>query len=350
MTRKTEVMHIRNHRFLLSERSTLQKLISRTSPGNVFGRMSLERRLQEVEKELEAYEEGLSHRSKAYLTFWGALVMGHYGIQANFGSEAVQIFAKAVTAVEASQRATLPDLGQTPNRQDYRWLITQTVPGSFVCQVEDIAQQSAQAGETAPAENAIEKVKTILAASVGPEKMFNVAIADIDRHALTSIHAFVKSLADGKALCALTFQNDEFRFQNTKQVKRSEKRLRPSEQGTYATFTVRWQSSLSGNREAEFEILAVNAPIASEEIGRLTQGQGPPVAADSVDVQAFIAFWEQIVNQAEGLCPFADASDVHPLIAQPVSLDVRTKHTESGHYAVITRVRQDAYFSSTAAK
>ena len=346
MKRKAGVMHIRNHRFLLSERSALQKLISRTSPGDTLGRISLERRLQEVERELEAYTEGSPQRPKAYLAFWGALVMGH-GIQADFGREAVN-FAKVVTAVEASQRATLPNLGQASNRQDYRWLITCTVPGSFVCQVEAIAQPPGQADETAPAENAIEQVKTILAASVGPKKTFKVAIADIDRHALTSIHAFVKSLAEGKTLCALAFRNDEFRFRNTKQVKRSEKRLRPNEPETNAPFTVHWHSPLSGNREAEFEILAVNAPISSEEVGRIAQGQGSLGTADSVDVQAFTAFWEQIVNQAEGLCPFADASDVHPLIAQPVSLDVRTQRTKSGHYAVITRVRQDAYFSSTA--
>lgn len=272
--------------------------------------------------------------------------MGHHGIQADFGREAVN-FAKAVIAVEASQRATRPKLGQT-STQDYRWLITRTVPGSFVCQVEAIAQPPGQAGETMPAEKAIEQVKTILAASVGPEKTFKAAIADIDRHALTSLHAFVKSLAEGKALCTLAFRNDEFRFRNTKRGKRSEKRLRPSEQETKATFTVHWRSSLSGNREAEFEILAVNAPISSEAAGRIAQGQGAPGAAASVDVQAFTAFWEQIANQAEGLCPFADASDVHPLLAQPVSLDVRTQRTESGHYAVITRVRQDAYFSATA--
>ena len=272
--------------------------------------------------------------------------MGHHGIQADFGREAVN-FAKAVTAVEASQRATRPKLGQT-STQDYRWLITRTVPGSFVCQVEDIAQPPGQAGETMPAENAIEQVKTVLAVSVGPEKTFKVAIADIDRHALTSLHAFVKSLAEGKALCALAFRNDEFRFRNTQQVKRSEKRLRPSEQETNATFTVHWRSSLSGNRAAEFEIVAVNAPISSEAAGRIAQGQGAPGAAASIDVQAFAAFWEQIVNHAEGLCPFADASDVHSLLAQPVSLDVHTQRTESGHYAVITRVRQDAYFAATA--
>ena len=45
-----------NYRFLLSQQRTLRNLLAKTSPGNVLGRMSLERRLQEVETELQSYE------------------------------------------------------------------------------------------------------------------------------------------------------------------------------------------------------------------------------------------------------------------------------------------------------
>lgn len=349
MKPKANIMHIREHRFLLSERSTLQRLISRTSPGNVFGRMSLERRLQEVEKELEAYEECLSRRSGAYLTFWEAPVVGHHDIHTGFGSEAVKIFAKAVTAVEASQRATLPAQGQIPNCQDYRLLITETAPGAFSFQVKDVAQPPLRTGETAPAENAIAQVKTILAASVGPKEQFKAAIADIDRRALTTLHAFVKILTDKKALCALAFRNDEFHFQNAKQVERSEKRLRPSEQETHATLTVRLHGSSSGNREVEFEFWAVNAPMPSEEAGWIAKSnQGSSAGTDAVDVQAFIAFVEQIANQAEGLHPFADSVDAQTLIAQPVSMDARTQCLLF-NYAIPTRTSQDVSLAAITA-
>ena len=352
MKPKANTMHIREHRFLLSERSTLQKLISRTSPGNVFGRMSLERRLQEVEKELEAYEEGLeglSHRSGAHLTFWEAPVAGHHDIHTGFGSEAAKIFAAAVTAVEASQRAIWPARGQISNRQDHRLLITETSPGSFVFQVEGIAQQPMRTGETTPADNAIEQVKTILAASVGPKEQFKAAIADIDRRALTPIHAFVKILTDKKALCALAFQDDEFHFQNTKQVERSEKRLRPSDQETNTLLTVRLHGSGSGDREVEFAFWAVNAPTPSEEAGwSAKSNQKAPAVTDAVDVQAFIAFLEQMAKQAECLYPCADSVDAPTLIAQPVSMDARTQCLLF-HYAITTRISQDASVAAITA-
>ena len=49
-------MNVHEYRFLLSERRTLRRLISEASTGNVFGRMSLQFRLEEVEKQLKAFE------------------------------------------------------------------------------------------------------------------------------------------------------------------------------------------------------------------------------------------------------------------------------------------------------
>ena len=325
MKPQARIMPIRNHGFLLSERSTLQKLLERASPDDALGQISLAHRLQEVERELEAYAEGSSHRAEAYLTFWGSPVKGHRGVHANFGSEAVKLFVKAVTAVGANQRATLSARGQIPNHQDYRLLITGTAPGSFSVYVEDASQQPVRTGETTPAENAIEQVKDILAASVGDQQQFTVATADIDRQALTTIHAFIKILADSEALCALAFRNDEFRFQDTKQVKRSETRLQPNGQETHATLTVRLRGFLPGSRKAEFEILSVHTPISSAEVGRIAESQVAPIVADAIDIQA--------------------------LMAQPVSIDVRTQRTGPGQlrYALITRISQDTSFSSIAA-
>ena len=49
-------MNIREYRFLLSERATLEKMLDEISPKSVIGRMSLEQRKEEVEERIAAFE------------------------------------------------------------------------------------------------------------------------------------------------------------------------------------------------------------------------------------------------------------------------------------------------------
>ena len=163
-------MNRQQHRFLLSQQATLNKLLSQTEESEVIVRMSLESRLQEVEEELEAYE-GLSSRLvNASLTFRGSPVMSRHGIDASFGTDAVKSFANAVSLVGASEHAPLAATGRVPHQEDYRLLITNIVRGSFGFQVEEAAQQPAFAGESTPVEMAIERVKDIFEASVGTDE------------------------------------------------------------------------------------------------------------------------------------------------------------------------------------
>ena len=60
-------MNVHDYRFFLSERETLKKLISQTSPGNVIGRLSLESRLRQVNEELGVYEGYMRGTLRAWL-------------------------------------------------------------------------------------------------------------------------------------------------------------------------------------------------------------------------------------------------------------------------------------------
>ena len=50
-------MNVRDYRFLLAERATLQRLIDQTGADEVIVRASFEHRLQDVEAELAGYGE-----------------------------------------------------------------------------------------------------------------------------------------------------------------------------------------------------------------------------------------------------------------------------------------------------
>lgn len=64
-------MNTRDYHFLLSERTTLNKLINQVSPSDVIGRMSLQARLEEVEEGINTYEGTFQQLGEGRPTFQG---------------------------------------------------------------------------------------------------------------------------------------------------------------------------------------------------------------------------------------------------------------------------------------
>ncbi len=267
-------MNIHEHRFLLSERATLKKLISQADESDVIARMSFEARLQDVEEQLEAYE-GLSSRLvNASLTFRGSPVVGSRGIDAAFGPDAVKSFANAVTLVGASDHAPLSPTGRVPHGEDYRLIITNTARGSFGFQVEEASQQPALEGQSTPVETAIARVKGILEASVGTDEELAEAIADTNQRALGGIRNFLKTVADSEAVCALAFQDDVFQFTNVTQVRRSENRLSEDNiKEDDVTLIGYFVGFLPNSRRAEFHIEEADVDFLKEAIGTVISGK-----------------------------------------------------------------------------
>ena len=278
-------MNKHDHRFLLSERGALNKLISQTSPGNVIGRMSLEHRLKKVEAELEAYE-GLSSRIvDARLTFSGTPVFGSRGIEADFAGEVVKKFADAVACFGASLDRVLSAKGPIPNRKRYDLLITGTAPGSFGFEVEDASQQMVSTEEFPAVERAIERVKGVLEASVGTDEHLANTIAGTDRRALRSLRIFLKAVADAEAVCALTFQGDEFRFRDTDQVRRSAERLSEDIQEYNRWLIGRFRGFLPRERDAEF---VISEEFWSEMDRSTITARVDPAVDDAVDINRIL--------------------------------------------------------------
>ena len=218
-------MNIREYRHLLSERAALKRLLAEMSPEKVISRKSLQRRTERVAAELAADAGRLPRLIDACLTFQGNPVAGNYGIRADFGGDVLRAFASAVNAVGASQHSTLGSRGAVPQSDNYRLLITDTVRGSFGFRIEDASQQPTVSLESSPVERALERVKTILEASVRTDDDLSEAITESDQRALGALRNFLKTVADQDAVCALEFKGDVFRFSDSAQVRRSEHRL-----------------------------------------------------------------------------------------------------------------------------
>lgn len=282
-------MNVHEYRFLLSERGTLKKLIGEASSGNVIGRMSLEARLRQVEEELEAYQGYSPHLVNARLTFRGKPVVESRGINADFGTEAVNAFAESVTRVGAGWHSSISPSGPIPNAAAYQLLITGTSGGSFGFQFEDAAQQPAFEGQSTPVELAIKKVKDILEASVSTDEELSEAIADMDRRALDSVQAFLKKMMDNEAMCALEFQGDEFRFRDVAQVRRSENRLSNDNiQENDVTIYGQFQGFLPNSRRTEVFLSGADADFLQEAIGAVVSGRVEPAVDDAVRINEIL--------------------------------------------------------------
>ena len=270
-------MNIHEHRFLLSERATLRKLISQADESDVIARMSFEARLRDVEEQLEAYDGFSPRLVNASLTFRGSPVAGSRGIDAAFGTDAAKSFVNAVSVIGASKHAPLASTGRVPHQEDYRLMITNTARGSFGFQFEEASQQPAFADESTPVEIAIAQVKEILEASIGTDEQLSDAIDETDPRALGTIRNFLKIVADNGAVCALDFGGDVFKFANTDQVRRSENRLSEDNiKEDDVTLTGYFEGFLPNSRRAEFHIEEADADFLNDAIGTVISGKVEP--------------------------------------------------------------------------
>ncbi len=219
-------MNIRERHQLLAEKTSIERMLASLPESSVIDRMSLEARKAEVEEMLAAAPVPSREPVRARLTFRGKPIVDSHGIFAEFGAKAINAFADAVAAIGASRSTALGTRGAIPNREEYQLLITGTALGSFGFELEEAPKDRMLFPEPSLVDQAIDQTRKIMEASLGTDDELTEAIADADPRAVEALRAFLQTLADQEAICALEFREEVFRFADVGQVRRSEGRLR----------------------------------------------------------------------------------------------------------------------------
>lgn len=210
---------------LQAESAALRRMISETPADDVIDLGSLQAQLESVEFELSSVAN-VRMPAHAKITFSGRPVVGSHGILADFGMKAVNAFSEVVTAVAASMTAPLRAMGPIPNKDQNTLLITNTALGSFGFELEELPTQQLTFGEPSIMELAIERTQNVLSATTAQDdEDLAEFTSDLDQRAINKVRAFVHTLSENDALCALSFQSKIFRFTSSSQLLRTIERL-----------------------------------------------------------------------------------------------------------------------------
>jgi hypothetical protein len=220
-------MNRQDRQHLLAEKKFLEERLAEIPASAQIMRMSTESRLRNLEERLAQEPVDEREPAKMALTFSGRPVIGgSHGIFADFAMKAVNGFVEAVAAVAASLAAPLAPMGPIPNRDQNQLLITQTVLGSFGFELEEYRVGLLPFEEQTPVELALERTQSLLQGSIEPDdELLADSAAELDPRALEKVRDFIKTLADNEAICALQFNNRDFRFRDVGQIRRSLDRL-----------------------------------------------------------------------------------------------------------------------------
>ncbi|WP_295448887.1 hypothetical protein [uncultured Thiodictyon sp.] len=242
------------HIAILAEIGTLQRMLAETPEEDVVDRASLTVRLQVLEDRIEKAGPVQREPARARLTFAGRPVIGSYGIFADFGAKAVGGFTDAVAAVAASLTAPLAAMGPIPNRDQNQLLITNTALGSFGFELEEYRGEQLSLDDPSIIEQALDRTQCLLQGSIDPnDEILADSAAELDQRALDKVRAFISTLADQDATCALQFRERTFRFSDLGQVRASLARLgRDNLHEDTLTLTGEFQGLLSKPRTFQF--------------------------------------------------------------------------------------------------
>ena len=281
-------MNIHDYRFLLADRGALQKLLANTPAEDVIDRQSLERRLRQVEAELEAYRDYSPRLVNAHLIFGGCPVRDHHSIKADFGTQAVQAFAKAVARIGASQHGHWVTRGPVPNQERYELVITRLVPGSLGFELEAADTHPTLLGDMHPVAQAFRQILAILEASAASaaDEQLAEAISETDSRARESVCSFLQLVADHEAVCAFAVDGRKFQFRTPEQVRSSQQRLNGDNiQEEEVILHGRFRGFLPKRQVAE---LHIDPDLPAEDPEAIVHPRVYPTVADEVDINAIL--------------------------------------------------------------
>jgi len=204
---------------LLSEKTVLRRMLDATSDDQVITRGSLNSRLATVESRLASSPVDEREPANMKLTFRGKPVVGREGIFADFGTKVVSCFNDLVAKLAASVEEPLAGWGPVPNRGQNPLLITATAEGSFGFQLREHTTGQLRLDDEAPTPQAMKQAHALLRGVAGTDEELADAAGEIDPRAMDQLRAFMQTMADAEAYCALALNGDEVRFKSLEHIK-----------------------------------------------------------------------------------------------------------------------------------
>lgn len=247
---------------LASEISELETILVQIPADRVIDRMSFETRLNNA-KEAIARINPRNLPKKARLTFRGNPVFGSHGIAAEFASKASTSFTEAFTAIVASINENLRYMGPIPDKQKNQLIITGTAIGSFGFEYElpsenagsDPTQLEMNYESSNNTEVAMQKLEDLFrVASEGNDDELSELVDEIHPRAVKKVAEFLTYISDQEAWCGLDFNESNFRFTGSSQVRNSAQRLNADNiRDATEEFTGRFDGALPTSRTFEFK-------------------------------------------------------------------------------------------------
>jgi hypothetical protein len=261
-------MNTQEYTLLLSEKTTLERLLAEVPAAEVLSRASLQARLDAIEEDLREAQPQRPEPVRARLTFRGRPVVGQQGIFAEFGAKAVSAFTDAVAMIAAALNGELAPTGPIPHRDESRLLITGTATGSFGFELEAAPREPRlDFGDGSLAAQALRLTHNLLRGTVGTDEELADSAAEINPRAVGGVRSFLEYLVANEAMCGLRVGDTLFQFQDLGQVRQGVERLsEPNLREGQTELRGEFQGVLPRGRSFEFQ-LAGSGEIVRGKIG-----------------------------------------------------------------------------------
>ena len=210
-----------------SEIGTLEHLVSNLPDERAIERIGLQSRLNRIQDRLHGVKVP-PFPKKLSVSFSGQLVSDNYGIDANFGAEAITMFSDTIRITFAGLTGALKATGQVPRSELSQPIITGVGSGSFGFEME-IPTPQAGADDFSHPEEAVKRVQQLLRlAREGSDDDLSSMSTTIHPRAVNKVAELLDFMRKKETRFTMDYQGDTVRFHTNEEIKNAAARLNPS--------------------------------------------------------------------------------------------------------------------------
>lgn len=175
-------------------------------------RVGVERRLEELSKQLDSLSRTAGKTAETLLYFYGEPVTESIGIDAKFSGEVLRSFQDLVSKQSATQVGPLLGTGPVRAERESRLHITNVVHGSFGFELEELADTQPLFGAT-PLARAVDGVTTLLEAAKESDDVFADAASSTNGRVYDALKAFLSLIHNSGATFRMVTAGREVRYE-----------------------------------------------------------------------------------------------------------------------------------------